>query len=75
MVIHVGRCVGCSGFGRMYGPRHDACSRCLRRRGPRWLELARRVRHDPDFAARVYRELPEAWRNNFTMTFGTPRES
>jgi hypothetical protein len=72
-VIHIGRCVGCSSFGRLHGPCHDACRECLRRRGIRWLELARRVRHDPGFAAQVYRELPEVWREKFETTFGIPQ--
>jgi hypothetical protein len=74
-IIHVGRCVGCSRFGQMHGPCNDACRRCLLRGGLRWLELARQVRSDPDFAALVYRRLPDAWRERFEMTFGVPPSS
>ncbi len=71
-IVHVGHCVGCSRFGRLHGPCSDACRRCLIRGGIRWLELARRVRSDPAFAAEVHQQLPEAWREKFESTFGVP---
>jgi hypothetical protein len=72
IVAHLGHCVGCNRFGRLQGSGHDACLHCLGRCTARFLELARRVRRDPVFAAEVYRQLPEAWRTKFEMTFGVP---
>lgn len=72
MIAQVGRCVGCNRFGRLRGPWSDACIVCLRRCTARFLELARRVRRDPSFAAEVYRQLPRAWRAKFEASFGVP---
>lgn len=74
VVVRIGRCVGCNRFGRLGGPCEDACDDCLfgLRRGPRWLELARRVRSDPGFAAQAYAALPESWRDHFHAVFGRP---
>lgn len=72
IAAHLGRCVGCNHFGRLHGPRNDACEHCLRRCTLRFLELAARVRVDPEFAAACYRELPAAWRAKFEVTFGVP---
>ena len=49
----IGKCVGCNGMGRLEG---DACHECISspNRGPRWLELARRIRTDPEFALACY---------------------
>jgi len=72
IVAHLGPCVGCNRFGRLYGQRSDACIGCLRRCTDRFIALARRVRRDPAFAAMVYRQLPEAWRKRFEMAFRVP---
>jgi hypothetical protein len=71
MIVAVGRCVSCNRFRRL-GFHSDACTACLRRCTARFLDLARRVRNDPVFAAEVYRRLPEAWRYKFEVTFGRP---
>jgi hypothetical protein len=71
-IIKVGRCVGCSRFGRLHGPHSDACRRCLLRGGLRWLELVRRVRRDPAFAREVHARIPAAFRERFELLFGKP---
>jgi hypothetical protein len=71
-ITRIGRCVGCGVVARMVGPHADACTACLARRGERWLELARRVRTDPGFAARVYEHLPVGWRKRFVDVYGSP---
>jgi hypothetical protein len=73
-VIRVGPCVGCGTVARLVGAHDDACIECMRRRGIRWLTLARRVHEDEAFAAAVYARLPERWRKQFQATFGFPRE-
>lgn len=69
---YLGRCVGCNRFAPLRGPRNDACARCLRICTLRFLELAARVRREPDFALACYRQLPEPWRHKFEITFGIP---
>jgi hypothetical protein len=68
-VVHVGRCVGCNGFGRLHGVRNDACSSCLRRRRARFLELARRARVDSIFRGEIRKRLPEVWLTRFDAAF------
>jgi hypothetical protein len=59
---------------RLLGRNEDACIECLRNRGARWLDLARRVRSDPAFAEQVYARIPVAWRERFEALFGVPRK-
>lgn len=71
---HIGRCVGCNNMRRL---QTDACEECLGapNRGPKWLELARRVRNDPEFALACFNRLPKeppAHRIAFVEKYGLP---
>lgn len=69
MVIEIGRCFGCSGRGRL---QDGACAECAKR--PReWLDRARKCRHDPEFARKVYESIAtRAGRELFVRNFGLP---
>lgn len=71
--VKIGTCVGCSENRPLLNKELDACGECLNssKRGPKWIELARRVHKDPIFARRCFDAMKNSeMKDQFLLRFG-----
>lgn len=71
-VSSIGKCVGCRSTGRLYD---GACNECLSspKRGARWIELAKRIKDDPEFALICFNKCQEVRQKiAFIEKYGLP---